>query len=329
MSNSISDITVNVKVSDVIYEAEFGVPLLYVPTASKSVEYTECYDLSEVRKATAAIYGGSVDYTDGLEDLTGGSYTASELSEEIDKLGFASGAVYTIEEVSATYGSATYEKRLEITNVNYITLTASRTGLMRVICAAGSTNNAVVVVRKGSVPSTASIVSSTTVTGDTVNSIVIDVESGQEYCIFADTTTPFKLYAVYVDVPSAESTVIVEQAKRIFGAEVPPEKVAVLCCPIDSLPDYESYDWRQIIYNGNYSASSIQNAKAIAEYIEYFENYKLFYFECGTALRTDLDFAVLTPFERTIIGVSNIVDSAASPILSALIGATSTKPVGS
>jgi hypothetical protein len=125
--------------------------------------------------------------------------------------------------------------------------------------------------------------------------------------------------------------VLINQATAIFGATTPPEKIAILYCPVDDIAKYAGYDWRQLIYS-NFSVQEtddpLQDARKIAEIIETMEENKLFFFECCGGVDSYSNLPLideLKMYERTVVSYSTVSEN----YCSALVGETSTKSVGS
>lgn len=121
--------------------------------------------------------------------------------------------------------------------------------------------------------------------------------------------------------------------KIAFMQETPPEKAAVLCCPIKDVAKYGNCDYRYLLPIGE----SIENIKLLAEAIEADDNYKML----GAYINTE-DYTEAEPtikemkekgYARTFIyvGVKSVEDDGIdlNQIPTALIAKCSCKPVGS
>lgn len=118
-----------------------------------------------------------------------------------------------------------------------------------------------------------------------------------------------------------------------FMQETPPEKVAVLSCPVKDVAKYNSCEYRYLLPIGE----GIENIKKLAEAIESGDNYKMLgvYFntEDYTTNETEIQNMKEKGYARTFIyvGVKSVGDDSVdlNQIPTALIAKCSSKPVGS
>lgn len=115
MANSISDVTVNISVEDVINPAAFGIPLLlaFSDTAAKvDLDYTECYSIADVEAAV----GDSLHKVNNSYKITaaeGESITGTTLSDTLHGITFKSTENFVVESNSKKYGETSFTKRVK------------------------------------------------------------------------------------------------------------------------------------------------------------------------------------------------------------------------
>lgn len=185
----------------------------------------------------------------------------------------------------------------------------------------------------------------------TVNISIEDVVNPAAFggiCLFVATESEIEV--PYTEIYSAEEaeekisakgTLTEDKAKAIknaikiaFMQETPPEKVAVLCCPIKDIAKYGSCDYRYLLPIDE----GIDNIKLLAEAIETGDNYKMLGVCLNTEQYTSAEAEIKQMKEkgyaRTFVYVGVKSEDGGSnfelnQITTALIAKCSCKPVGS
>lgn len=338
MANSISDVTVNISVEDVINPAAFGTPLLYAPSDTATdvlLDYTECYDLDEVREAVMSsdIKSSGTSYT--ITATAGESVSGSDLSNTPSGVTFSSTKTFTVEENNKSYGKKSFSKRVKSIEKGDLTVVPGYDfiSIYGICSSKDSTVDVVLYDVENNVE-----FARQTIGGEDICKVTFEVGSDNHatgFYIYGESaeSKTLHIYGIDFDSLGEDGKVIIEAAERMFMQDNPPERIAVLCTGTDALNGYFARDWRQLIYCT--SSADATKAEKVAAMIESAEEMKIMFY--GTPYQKDSIRGKLSKaYERvyqlassknTSSNYEAVTEACAG--VAALVAITCNKPVGS
>lgn len=273
MANSISDVTVNISVEDVVNPAAFGGICLYkISDNSGAVDlpYTEAYSYYEARE----IISGNTKLSDASEQLTFKTLSVNKSTPKATlnaintKYSFKADT-YEIESNTKTINGVSYSLRVKaISDNNGIDITLGNNIENIGVACIGSTKGKEVTVML--VDSSGNVIDSHIVTGDEAEYVVLDVKNVSHsetitLCSSSAVGGTLHIYAIEQTKLSDPAKMMLDATEKVFMQENPPEKVGLLACAVDKITDYLSYDWRYLIEIGSAGHSPIPNLAKIIE----------------------------------------------------------------
>lgn len=332
MANSISDVTVNISVEDVINPAAFGIPLVYVPADNSNevlVDYCECYSLDEVK--TAARDGLLEDVVTYKVTATAGeSVTGATLSDSTNKITFTGN--FEVEDNTKSYEKQSFTKRVKSIEKGDLTVVCGYNYLSvyGISSSKGSTVDVVLYDVDSDIE-----VARQTIGGDNLSKVTFEIGSqahSTEFYIYGESTEgkSLHIYGIAYGDLDGKADKLTYVAERMFMQENPPEKIAVLCCDTTTLGEYFAREWRQLVF-----CASQNQAEKVAAMIESAEEMKVMFYgtvyESGS-VNDKLDKAYERVYQLASKGSGDSIPSKeleACAAAAALVAVTCNKLVGS
>lgn len=336
MANSISDVTVNISVEDVINPAAFGIPLLYAPADNSGkvlLDYKECYSLEEVKEAV----GDDLLENSFLYKVTAAAGTnvqGTTLSDATHGITFT-GNSFEVEDNNKSYNGVSFTKRIKSIEEGDLTVIPSY-NFISVYGICSSKDSTVDVVLYNADDDVE--VGRQTIGGEDISKITFEVGSDSHttnFYIYGESAEgkTLHIYGIAYESIDGKGEVIIAVAERMFMQENPPEKIAVLCTDTTSLGNYFARDWRQLVYcSSSFNADQVEKVAAM---IESAEEMKIMF--CGTVyFENDVTRKLSKAYERVYQlasgkpGADNPesrIDACAAA--AALVAVTCNKDVGS
>ena len=264
MANSISDVTVDISVEDVVNPAAFGGISLYARPDSSSGEwgkplpYAEAYSYDEAKKIISKTdnEGGLMKARASLtfKTLTPNKTTPKATLNALNTNYTFTANTYDIESNNKTINGVSYPLRVKaITDNNGINIKLeSGHANIGVACVGSTKGKEVTVMLKDS---SGNVIDSYIVTGDEAEYVILNAESVSSseiltLCSTSDVGGTLHIYAIEQLYISDKGYIMLESVEKVFMQDNPPEKIGLLSCAIDKITDYLSCDWRYLIEIG-------------------------------------------------------------------------------
>ena len=348
MANSISDVTVDISVEDVVNPAAFGGICLYARPDSSSGEwgkplpYAEAYSYDEAKKIISKTdnEGGLMKARASLtfKTLTPNKTTPKATLNALNTNYTFTANTYDIESNNKTINGVSYPLRVKaITDNNGINIKLeSGHANIGVACAGSTKGKEVTVMLKDS---SGNVIDSYIVTGDEAEYVILNAESVSSseiltLCSTSDVGGALHIYAIEQLYISDKGYIMLESVEKVFMQDNPPEKIGLLSCAIDKITDYLSCDWRYLIEIGEDDkiselAKKIENcgAKKVLGIITAIDSVGSSGLDYSRYKREV--YPAIKDLERTFVFAVRKNDDTYNNVAAALVAKTNNKAVGS